>query len=90
MVISCSLANSSSLLSMSKMPPQGSCSIPQVLYLFFSHAANINNSVRYEHKRGPDVLGASFVLSAKDGCLVSGDQELIDKAVQVGAVAIQL
>jgi hypothetical protein len=23
------------------MPPQGSCSIPQILDLFFSHAANI-------------------------------------------------
>jgi hypothetical protein len=26
---------------MSKMPPQGSCSIPQILDLFFSHVANI-------------------------------------------------
>jgi hypothetical protein len=27
---------------MSKMPPQGSCSIPQILDLFFSHVANIS------------------------------------------------
>jgi len=26
---------------MSKMPPQGSCSIPQIVDLFFSHLANI-------------------------------------------------
>ena len=32
---------------MSKMPPQGSCSIPQVLYLFFSHAANIMLMCRF-------------------------------------------
>src|ERR1700744_2967020 len=40
-VISCSFCRASSFLSMSKMPPQGSCSIPQILDLFFSHVANI-------------------------------------------------
>ena len=41
MVISCSACSASSLASMSKMPPQGSYSIPQVLDLFFSHLAKI-------------------------------------------------
>jgi hypothetical protein len=33
---------------MSKMPPQGSCSIPQILDLFFSHAANISLMCRFQ------------------------------------------
>ena len=44
MVISCSFCIASSLVSMSKMPPQGSCSIPQIVDLFFSHEANIEKA----------------------------------------------
>jgi len=33
---------------MSKMPPQGSCSIPQILDLFFSHVANIVLMCRFQ------------------------------------------
>jgi len=45
-VISVDLAISSFLASMSKMPPQGSYSIPQVLYLFFGHAPKVKSKKR--------------------------------------------
>ncbi|HWD90706.1 MAG TPA: hypothetical protein VG367_21425, partial [Mucilaginibacter sp.] len=48
MVISCSFCSASSLVSMSKMPPQGSYSIPQVLDLFFSHGGKYSVNVQIE------------------------------------------
>src|SRR3546814_3024074 len=40
-VVACSLSISFLRASMSKVPPQGSCSIPHVLYLFFGHATKV-------------------------------------------------